>query len=514
MTISHFNLGDSSRLRKQGELPRLELSFASTYNLVSARVDEKMARGLYQNTIDRYKLGAGFSRPAIDVPVGFMGIPRLVAEDPKSDAQVQLDRHLQFWSGDIMKAHQMMSRDGEVLVRLRPKNRAPAYRALFNDQKDLELALVPTEAFEIVSKDEDIDALEAIKVKHVFLEKQSGAGAGEMREVVLWEMVTADTIEFWYENNERPRRKLPNPLGYVPAVHLENDKDRHQLHAPSDLEPLEPYMKFYHDVMLHAGAASALHSTAKLIVRVQDVEKFLRNNFTDTEITEGTLRFKNKDVLFFESGQPMINASGSSIYAEGAEIIQAEAPLGDTTTLLEFIFLNIVDVSEIPEWAFGGAIASSKASVTEQSAPLVHKVNRKRTRTENSWSLVGRMMLKTVTGQIQDVTPSWDDLAMRDLKTEAEAIRNFSESLIALNDAEMVSKISVNEVLREIMPKILPYDVDNNRIERSRISSEVAEKQRAARELMDQQREIMEDDDRQAGLRVVGGSNSPDADAG
>ena len=491
------------------------MKFSSEYNLTSSRVDVFLARQLYQNTRIDYKLGAGFARPTIDVPVGFMGVPRLVAENLKDDAQSELDRHMKFWAGDIMKAHKMMCRDGEVLVRLRPKNRAPAYRELFDvSNEDLELALVPSEAFEIVSKDEDIDALEAIKVKHVFLRRPEGTDTGEMEEVVLWEMVTANQIELWYENDDRPRRVLPNPLGFVPAVHLDNDVERHQLHASSDLEPLEPYLKFYHDVMLHAGAASALHSTAKLVVRVQDVNRFLMNNFTQSEIAEGRLRFKNKDVLFFESGQPMINSSGSSIYAEGAEIIQAEAPLGDTNTLLEYIFLNIVDVSEVPEWAFGGAIASSKASVSEQSAPLVHKIGRKRTQTENAWSLIGRMMLKVITKSRHDVETVWDSLAMRDLKTEAEAFRNFSESLIALNDAGSVSKISMNEVLRELLPEILPFDVDNERIEAGRISAEVAQKQAAAQQLMDQRKELMEDEDRQAGLRAIGGSGGTDADAG
>lgn len=507
------NPSENSKLRTGGSLPSRRASFASPYRLVSSKVNYALARRLYYNTDQEYKLGAGFARPAIDVPVGFMGLPRLLAEDKTSDNQMWLDRHLKSWAGSVSMAHKMAMRDGEVLVRLRPKNRAPAYRALFTeDDRDLELGLVPTEAFEILSKDEDIDAIEAVKIKHVFLAPDPG---GNDREVVLYEKVTADTIELEYENPPDGRQKyrtLPNPLGFVPAVHLENEPERHQLHASSDLEPLEPYLKFYNDVMLHAGSASALHSTAKLILRAQDVTRFLKNNFTDAEIQEGRLRFKNKDVLFFESGQPAINASGSSIYAEGAEIIQASAPLGDTNTLLEYIFLNIVDVSEVPEWAFGGAIASSKASVSEQSAPLVHKVGRKRTMTEESWKLAGRMMLKVVTGAASRVDCEWDTLAMRDLKTEAEAFRNFAESLIALNDAQMVSKITSNLILQGLIPEILPFDVDDERIEADRISAEVAERQAAARELMAQQQEQFEDDDRTNGLRVVGGSSSTSAE--
>ncbi len=516
MTLDYLNPNEATKLRKPGDLPkRFDPSFASPYRLDHSEVNVDLARQLYYNTNQRYKLGAGFARPAIDLPTGFMGIPILTAEDPTSDAQTWLDRSVKDWAGAIRKAHKMVTRDGEVVVRLRPKNRAPAYQALFDsDDKDLELALVPTEGFEILGKDEDLDAIEGIKFKHLFLTPTDGDDQGQEREVVLFETITAQEIHLKYENDEKPERRFTNPLGFVPAIHLENEPEQHQRHASSDLEPLEPYLMFYNDVMLHAGSASALHSTAKLVIRAQDVGRFLTNNFSETEIDEGRLKFKNKDVLFFESGSPAINTSGGSIYAEGAEIIQASAPLGDTTTLLEFIFLNIVDVSEVPEWAFGGAIASSKASVTEQSAPLVHKITRKRTMVEGLWALAGRMMLKTVINESQRVEVTWSNLAMRDLKTEAEAFRNFSESLLALNDGQAVSKITMNNILMKLLPEILPFEVDDSRVEADRISAEVAEKMAQATELMEQRKELLEDDDREAGIAASGGSGGSDPESG
>lgn len=510
MTLSWGNPNIASKLRKPGDLPKkFDPTFSSPYRLDSSEVDVDLARSLYYNNNQRYKLGAGFARPTINVPAGYMGVPILRADDPTSDAQEWLDRSMASWAGTIRKAHKMVMRDGEVVVRLRPKNRAPAYQGLFEQgDKDIELALVPTEGFEILGKEEDLDAMEGIKFKHLFLDTTDGDDQGQMREIVLFETVTANQIHLKYENDWKPERTLPNPLGFVPAIHLENEPEVHQLHASSELEALEPYLMFYNDVMLHAGSASALHSTAKLVIRAQDVERFLHNNFEQIEIDEGRLKFKNKDVLFFESGQPAINTSGGAAFAEGADIIQADAPLGDTNTLLEYIFLNIVDVSEVPEWAFGGAIASSKASVSEQSAPLVHKVGRKRTMVEQVWELAGRMMLKSVLGVSERVSVHWDNLAMRDLKTEAESFRNFAESLLALNDGQVVSKITMNKILQSLQSDILPYEVDDERVEADRISAEVAEKMKQAAALMEQREEQLKDEDREAGLRVVGGSGS------
>ena len=492
-----------TELRSPGDWPTFDPTFASPYRLDITEVDYRLARKLYYNRDQNYKLGAGFARPTINVPVGFMGVPILVADTKGGEEQEWLDRSMKSWKAQVMKAHKMALRDGEVLIRLQPMNRSDAYAKLFTEEdKDLTLSLIPTEAFEILSKDEDIDAIEAVKIKHVFMEKPEGGG--NVEEVVLFEMITADTITLTYEDGRKPQRTMANPLGFVAAVHLENEDEVGEIHASSDLEPVEPYMRFYNDVMLHAGSASQLHSTAKLVLRARDVTRFLNNNFSESEITEGRLRFKNKDVLFFESGDPDLMTTGGTMYSEGADIIQARAPLGDTTTLLEFIFLNIVDVTEIPEWAFGGAIASSKASVGEQGSPLVHKVKRKRTMVEEAWVLVGRMMLMAVLNKRERVTVEWDELAMRDLKSEGEAFRNFAEALIALNDGQMVSKHTVNNVLMKIIGDIQPYDLDESAIESDRIEAEVEEKMAQAEAFAVNTEEQDEDDeDRQAGIKAV-----------
>jgi hypothetical protein len=294
---------------------------------------------------------------------------------------------------------------------------------------------------------------------------------------------------------------MPNPLGFVPAVHITNESARHELSGHSELEVMEPYLKFYHDVMMHAGAASNLHSTAKLVLRVQDVNRFLANNFTEAEVSEGKLTFKDKDVLFFETGSPEVGITGSGAYAEGAEIIQATAPLGDTNTLLEYIFLNIVDASEVPEWAFGGAIASSKASVAEQGAPLIHKVARKRTLFENHHKMIARMALAMVGIKGVKLDIEWDDLATRDTKAEAEGLKARVDAFIALNDGGLVSKQSIIEELRPFLPKILPYSFDNSRDEKTMIDSEVALQDAAQ---MNQGGDQLVQADRAAGLRAIG----------
>jgi len=429
--------------------------FTSGYSLVPETVDVKLARALYRNNDARYKLGAGFARPALNIPVGFMGVPEFEVENPST--QEVLDATTARWRANILRSHLALTRDGEVLLRAQQGNRSPAYAKLFGEEKWVDLTYATANTFEIDTEETDILAIKGVKLIHLVLIKDDNGGS---REVKMYETWTADKRIIEWENNVRPKKEEPNNWGFVPAVYLKNSGEDNELHGHSELEPMEPYMRFYHDVMLHAGAASQLHSTAKLILRVDDVERFLQHNFEAAEVADGRLSFKNKDVLFFEdTGYEAGLGAADRAGRQGAEIIQALAPLGDTTTLLEFIFLNIVDVSEVPEWAFGGAIASSKASVSEQSAPLIHKVSRKRELTTEAWEMIGRMALAML-GATSPVTVSWDDLAIKDVKYEAEAFKTRVEALVELQQNETISRTSMAEDLRDWIPGMLPYLAD------------------------------------------------------
>ena len=63
-------------------------SFLTPYSLDSKRVTYALARELYGNTAEGYKLGAGFAKPIINTAAGFMGVPAFA--HPLDDAQQAL----------------------------------------------------------------------------------------------------------------------------------------------------------------------------------------------------------------------------------------------------------------------------------------------------------------------------------------------------------------------------------------------------------------------------------------
>ena len=77
-------VGEISKLR-QGIFGRFGSLIGGRWNvpyvLNSSRVEYELARQLYHNTHDDYKLGAGFAKPIINTLAGFMGVPRFRCQD-------------------------------------------------------------------------------------------------------------------------------------------------------------------------------------------------------------------------------------------------------------------------------------------------------------------------------------------------------------------------------------------------------------------------------------------------
>src|SRR5690606_10284167 len=105
-----------------------------------SRVDYDLARDLYTNTDDRYKLGAGFARPVINTTAGFMGAPHFshIASDPEADQE--LERAFSRWTGKLLRINRNALRDGDVFARIvRTRDR-------YNPQREtFDLVLIPPE---------------------------------------------------------------------------------------------------------------------------------------------------------------------------------------------------------------------------------------------------------------------------------------------------------------------------------------------------------------------------------
>lgn len=438
------------------------LGFFTPYKLDSSRVDYALARELYRNTNDRYKLGAGFAKPIINATAGFMGVPHFTHADPGADQE--LEKAFARWTGKVLRLNRNTLRDGDVFVRIvRVPNRFKP------NEQHFELMLLPPEWVTPIV-DPFTGGWQKVIIRHPVLITDENGHKQQDYAIVETLTPTQRIIEADAKAPAEVRvqnRTEPNPWGFIPLVHFKNEAEENQLFGLSDLEPVEPFMKAYHDVMLFAVQGSKLFSRPKAKFKLKDVNSFLEDNFSPEEIKAGRLKFADKEIFLLQEG-------------DDAEFITADSGLQGITTLLEFIFMCIVDVSETPEFAFGTAVSSSKASVSEQMVPLARKIRRKRGQFEEYYSELASMYL-AMWSQVENrsldtyqVDVGWDEISPRNDKEVADTVKTLVEGLVQAVEGNLMSIDAAAEFLREFVPSMLPWvDPDADDDERRRVAKTI-----------------------------------------
>lgn len=432
------------------------------YVLNSNRVDYELARQLYHNTHDDYKLGAGFAKPIVNTLAGFMGAPRFRCKD--EECQEVLDEHVSRWVSRMQRVHQLCLRDGDCFVMLANlENDDPLYP---DEESRIDFIIIPPEQI----ADIEIDPI--TRRTKAYTIKARAKWDGGQKEYVVTQKIMADRIAVIVEGDapEGLTSEIrPNPWGFIPIIHFKNEPEETELYGTSELEPIEPYLKAYHDVMLHAMQGSKMHSTPRLKLKLRDVQAFLANNFPEAlkAVQRGepaNIDLKGHELLIFTD-------------EEDASFIEAQSAIGDAEALLKLLFYCIVDVSEVPEFAFGVHTPSSHASVKEQMPLLIRRVARKREMVTECWQALSRMLLvmhSKMTGkkfENYEVGITWDAVIERDEKEYADTINTLVN---ALNTALLGGFISLDaavDLLQQYIDTMQEYATDDPTIpgERERI---------------------------------------------
>jgi len=458
-------VGEISKLR-QGIFGKFGSLIGGRWNvpyvLNSSRVDYELARQLYHNTHDDYKLGAGFAKPIINTLAGFMGVPRFRAKD--EEAQEVLDEHVSRWVSRMQRTHQLCLRDGDCFVMLANlENDDPLYP---DEENKIDFIIIPPEQVA------DIEVDPIIRRPKAYTIKARAKWDGGQREYTVTQKIMADRIAVIVEG-DAPEDVVseirPNPWGFIPIIHFRNEPEETELYGSSELEPIEPYLKAYHDVMLHAMQGSKMHSTPRLKLKLRDVQAFLQNNFP--EALKAVQRGE----------QANINLQGHELLVftdeEDASFIEAQSAIGDAEALLKLLFYCIVDVSEVPEFAFGVHTPSSHASVKEQMPLLIRRVARKREMVTENWQTLARMLLvmhSKITGkkyESYEVGITWDAVIERDEKEYADTINTLVNALHTALLGGFISLDAAVDLLAQYIDTMQEYATDDPELpgERERI---------------------------------------------
>jgi hypothetical protein len=450
--------GEISALRDT-RYPFISLNnFGYTYSLDSSHVNYKLARQIYKNTHDKYKLGAGFIKPIINSIVGFMGIPYFnsnVEMDKQELAKIEesidnpdidsldfqdddkkqnlLDDHLNNNKSIFNLIHKSVLIDGDAYIYITKKN--VSNNPLYNkDEFIIDIKLLDSNNVFCVMDDFDKNKIIKLIIRTKIQYQNENNNNVSYTIVETWEENKHSITYQDVQNKEGLINVIENnPYGFIPVIKVSNESD-FSLNGNSEIEPVEPYIRAYHDVMLDNLKSNRMTAQPKLKIKVSDIETFLKNNFTETEISQKKLTLTNKNVVFLGSEKDdagYIEVTGTTHHS-----------------LLEFLFMCIVDVSETPEFIFGTAISSSKASASEQMIPFLKKIERKRSMMSNCYDLMARMIIAINNlyvgsnyGKIEDfkTTIEWKEVDREDDKTRAETINIIIGACIQAIDNNLMS---------------------------------------------------------------------------
>lgn len=174
--------------------------------------------------------------------------------------------------------------------------------------------------------------------------------------------------ERWRNGVHAGTERYPNPLGRVPLVHIANRRRGDAVYGTPEGAALLDVLARYNEVLNHAidGNKRQGHPTPTFskLGSAAEVQQLFELMGRQEERTRADGRTENVTVIDFDADQVVaLSGEGEFRYEAPGSFSQ------DSTTLLKYLFYLLVQHTEIPEFVFGVAIASSKASAQAQMEP-------------------------------------------------------------------------------------------------------------------------------------------------
>jgi hypothetical protein len=429
-------------------------------------IDYDKARALYRNDARSTNLGSGFCRPIIDSQVEFIGLPLSTTGDEIIDDHLNDCVH-NYWKAGLHEMVRNTLRDSKCVVRYRRAN--PLGNPLIG-AAEFEAGYVevyPPESVTLIYKTGQAEVVERAYVTHVAVEEQDGQDQlrinGDFRvprlvEKTIIEVIDSEFYRYYDQSTGKWREDLQsvNTWGFVPLFEVYNEWDSALEGGQSEFEGPYPFIRAFHDVLGETLLAHKAHSIPKAYFKVNDVMPFIVNNFRDS-FTE-----------FDDEGNPLVDSFTGTISWKGTEIIftgvdedagfmEAKSVLGDSKTLLEFIFDCICIASETPKWVF---MQNEQSGVADplKSLAWTKKIERKRNNFESAFKTVCKMAL--VASSLAPTSPSltWHELSPQDEAAKAQAFNDTMSALELAAQRQLVSDRTARQRIKRYIPEMKQND--------------------------------------------------------
>lgn len=392
---------------------------------------------------EEYIFGATFGKPIVNATAAFafagLNPPKIAGDGDFVD---QVNNFLYAERKTLFDAMRFGSRDGDSFVRLVP-SKENAY-----------LEVISPEMVEVVTNPENINEILGYDITHVYYKDDKKTD----KEMVIEEYRTTEPYyrRVKYTGSVRKDGEVQdesNDYKFLLMAHYANEKDANARYGTSDYQNVYVLMKAYHAVMEN-GLKGAIYNSqpTPYIKGVKNFQQFLENNF------EKLPNQRDGHAQYQVEWRP----DRMLILGENMDMGMLTIPdhVTAATTMLEYLFYCIVQASETPEFVMGTAVASSKASVSEQLPVIVNKAYRKRADFENFLYDVIDMFTEYLlaTSQIkQSDIPNegfnveWTPIETEDKQLNLEVVKSLKElGLITDETALALTNIKIEDVDAEL----------------------------------------------------------------
>jgi hypothetical protein len=243
--------------------------------------------------------------------------------------------------------------------------------------------------------------------------------------------------------------RYPNLLGLTAVIHIPNLNGSDEIFGRPEGEPLVPALHRYNDILEAAVEGNILQgrSTPTAVFQTkEDLDTFWNRNAEtmSRELPDGTTETYQE--LEFDSSKFLALSGATFDYKSPSSFSQ------DTERLLGLFFYLILQHTEIPEFIWGNAIASSKASAESQLEPFITYIDMRRGDMAKWLTQIAEVVLAylslTEPGVVQQ-TPriQWEKLTDQDGNLTLSTVQwAYSEGLLDARTALMLAPVDVEDI--------------------------------------------------------------------
>ena len=438
--------------QKQGIIQRISEFFTTANTAVSYRVRTIMSRFLpwrqepvndwmrpdydywrraYRAQVKGLELSGLLIKPLVNKTAGWV-----LGRAPKFslDNETALEELANWWAdnhADVLKSYRESVKLGDGFIVVNP---------------DLTIALIPPQHVTPIVDDNDYSQQLGWRITQTYIHPDYT----NQKMTIIDEYTDFQRVRIVeFNGRETERQEYPNLLGRVPVIHLGNNVESGETFGRPEAEALINVLQRYGLILEAAVEGNELQGRPTPVLNFEtkdDLDTFwdlYGENETQT-LPDGTT--ETSKTLSVDL-QRLLTVSGANFSYESPG-----AFVGEAVHLLEIMFYLILEHTELPEFVFGNAISSSKASAESQMPVFVRFIEMKQGEAAG-WikelvEVVLGLMSLTMPGVTVDM-PSiqWEPLTTDDGNLTLNTIKwAFTEGLLDERTALQLAPIDIEDI--------------------------------------------------------------------